>query len=460
MKGSIVKTDQTFTHYVHVTLGVYYAGHLGDGEFHAYGDSSEIPGGGLPDSLVDWYKAYTVPVQVTCKAPREPVTPNDVVFDHGDFKVKGIELFLSTYSNATTEPNAATTCKKGRVLVRLKASKAGNAKFQLWTQVGDGAMTSKVIDAWAFHDGNGGFKAEHIEWVSVDKTSVLQAKAEELVSGFGTSTAWKDITLQCSDQGSGLTTQHDQPMAPPRTLKGDFSFVDHGAPKCTREGKALISFSSNQPGDVNYTLDCTNGQNFSGVAKLVKNPAGGYVAAALKSFDIATSTVYSCALKSSAPGAAKLHQWKSHNYKCEIPAIIPPVGGLQVAPKPDQEARDVPAKVDAAVATPDRAAEAEKQRRAAIQARLKAAQDAAEAKRKREAVAAAERARKLKLKAALERKRAEAARKKAEEAAQAEARRKAAAAAAKLKLLQKRRVPPQRRTTNGNTQQLQMLRLR
>ena len=315
--------------------------------------------------------------------------PNTVVFDHGEFKVNGIELFLTTYSGATTQPNPATTCKKGRVLVRLKASKAGNAKFKLWTKVGGGAMTSKVIDAWAYHDGNGGFKAEHTEWVSVDTTTLVQAMAEEQVStdGFNKSTQWKNITLPCSDQGgSGLTTQHDEPMAPPRTLKGDFTFVDHGAPKCAREGKALISFSSNQPGDVDYTLDCTNGQNFSGTAKLVKNPSGGFVAAALKSFNVASSTVYSCALKSSAPGEAKLHQWKSHNYKCETPAIVPPVGGLQVAPKPSQEARE-----DAARAKAIEDARARQQAEAAIQARLKAAQDAAEAKRRQEALIAAQR---------------------------------------------------------------------
>jgi hypothetical protein len=34
-------------------------------------------------------------------------------------------------------------------------------------------MTSKVIDVWASHDGNGGFKAEHSEWISVNKTTYV-----------------------------------------------------------------------------------------------------------------------------------------------------------------------------------------------------------------------------------------------------------------------------------------------
>lgn len=388
MRRSVIGSDVTITHLMKVTLSLELAGTLpgtGLGEFNPGGVEHE------------WWDDYTVPVTVTCKALDQPQMPGGIVQDMGEFKTTGINLFLTTYPGATTQPNPATTCKKGRVLVRVNTSKAGPAKFKLWTKVGGAPVTSKVIDAWASFDGNGGFKAEHTEWVSVSEPTQVQAMAEDMVNGIGQSTQWKNITLQCTGaggggKGGGLTTQTDEPMAPPRTLKGEFSFVDHGAPKCAREGKALISFTSNQPGDVHYTLDCTNGQNFSGTAALVKNPAGGYVAAALKSFDVASSTVYSCALKSTVPGAGKLHQWKSHTYKCETPAIIPPVGGLQTAPRPGQEARKDAARIKAIEdAHARQQAGAERQRREALQARLKAAQNAAEAKRRQDALVAAQR---------------------------------------------------------------------
>jgi len=78
-----------------------------------------------------------------------------------------IELFRSTYSHATSQPNPGTVCKKARWLVRLNTNKAGPVKFKLWSQTGDGPITSKVIDSWAAFDGNGFFKAEYSEWTEV-----------------------------------------------------------------------------------------------------------------------------------------------------------------------------------------------------------------------------------------------------------------------------------------------------
>ena len=357
-------------------------------------------------------------VYAVCKQDPTWNTPTSVSFDHGAFKVKDIKLFLTTYSAAVSRPNPGATCKKARVLVRLKASKAGNARFKLWLKVGNKPMASKVVDAWASHDGNGGYVAEHVEWVSVSKTTYMQARAEELVSGFGMSTAWEDLTLHCqSAGGGGLTSQTpDAPEAPKLKLTGDFAFIDRGAPKCVRQGKALITFRSNRPGNVHYSLDCTNGKSFSGVAQAAPHPQGGYVAVALKKFKIAKSTVYSCALKTSAPGPAKLHKWKSHKYNCVKPAVETGSNDLKPASRPGQSATRVPAKIKKIV--PNRAeverkrreaakkAAAERKRKEAIKKRREAAKKAAADKRRREAA----------------RKRAQQARKKA-----AEARRRAAA---------------------------------
>jgi len=104
-------------------------------------------------------------------------------------------------------------------------------------------------------------------------------------------------------------------------IAGDFSFVDHGSPKCPRTGKALITFKSNMPDDIGYRLDCTNGENFSGVLKPAKTPQGDYVAAKMQTFNVTQTSVYSCALKTVQPGPVKLHKWKSHTFECATAAV-------------------------------------------------------------------------------------------------------------------------------------------
>lgn len=136
--------------------------------------------------------------KVVCKArPKAEERPPEPL------AARGIDLFLSTYVNVTSQPNPATVCKKARLLVRLEASRAGPVKFKLWTKVGDAPMASKFIDAWASHDGAGKFKAEYDEWVEVTKTTSVQAMAEDKTNAIGQSTGWKDIVLHCTGVGGG-----------------------------------------------------------------------------------------------------------------------------------------------------------------------------------------------------------------------------------------------------------------
>lgn len=359
MQNSIVQNDVTFLHLMKVTLSLDFA------------ESGEA----LGSYSHDWWKAFPVPVRVTCKPLDQQHAPGGIAQDMGEFKTTDIDLFLSTFAGATTSPNPATVCKKGRVLVRAKTSKAGPAKFKLWTKVGNAPMTSKVVDAWSSHDGNGGFEAEHIEWVSVDETTQIQAMAEDMVNGVGQSTNWKNLTLHCSNKegGGGFTVGVDQPQLPERKLTGDFSFIDHGSPRCSRTGKVIISFKSNRADDVHYKLDCTNGQSFSGVAKMANAQDGGLVGAAMQGFTIDKTSVYSCALKTVQPGPAKLHEWKSHKFGCVIPSVETGSNDLQVAPK--------------ATGAEDR-----KNRLEAAQQAREAANKKAKAERRRKALIAAEKA--------------------------------------------------------------------
>jgi len=216
-------------------------------------------------------------------------------------------------------------------------------------------------------------------------------------------------------------------------LAGDFSFVDESGTQCPREGKALINFSLNMQANVHWSLDCTNGQHLSGVAQAVEGP-NGFVAPALASFGITKTSVYSCALKTVAPGAAKAHQWKSHTFRCVTRAVETGSDDVQVAPKPNSDAARNP-RVPATLVpnAPEKpAADALKRR---IEAAKKAAEDAkqkAEAEKRRKAEAAAAAKRKLDAAAAAAKKR------KADAAAAAAKKRKAADSVVKSRVMRLR----------------------
>ncbi len=319
--------DVTFTHLMKVTLSL---------SLH---DGPPASNEGSPGEFNhDWWDDYTVPVLVTCKAPQSQI-PGGIAQDMGELRTKGIDLFLTTYANAVTHPNPATSCKKGRILVRMETSKAGPVKFRLWTKVGNSPISAKVVDAWSAFDGNGKYLAEHTEWVPVDEPTQFQAMAEDMVNGIGLQTQWKTLMLQCTGagggaggKGGGLTVGNDEPLLPGLKITGDFAYVDTGGPKCPRNGRAFITFKSNRSDNIHYSLDCTNGQHFSGYVKPTQVPQKGYVAAATQTFQIDKTTVYSCALKTVQPGPLKLHQWKGHTFACVTRGGVSSPGNL--APKP------------------------------------------------------------------------------------------------------------------------------
>ena len=288
-------------------------------------------------------------INLVCKgrAPTPPVhTADDLKPPPVDFKIKDINLFLTTFSGANTQPNAATICKKGQVKVRLKATKAGAIKFKLWTKVGAAPMTSKVIDAWASFDGNGGFEAEHVEWVSVDKTSTLQAKAEEMISGFGMSTNWEDITLQCTDQsGGGLagnpdTSNPDQPVAPPVTYSGELTLADSAnveRNQCPRQGQAVFKINSSSSAAVSYSLVCTNGESWQGNMQMFANGPGKFQGVAAKTFDVDKTENVACVLKRVKGNKAYLLTAAAKQYNCVKRVVETGSDDLTDAPKPTSD---------------------------------------------------------------------------------------------------------------------------
>lgn len=245
-------------------------------------------------------------VRVTCKGVIG--RPGGVVAEAPkDLKVGAIDLFRTTYTNATSQPNPGTVCKKAKWLVRLSTNKAGPVKFKLSIKNGDAPLTSKIVDAWSQFDGAGKFKAEYSEWTEVTKTSVVQAMAEDMTNPIGQSTGWKDITLHCTGAGGGGLADAPHNANPdngtmPNTLKvtGELTLADKaGAPKDKpRLGQAVFKIWASKPGNTAYKLTCSGGRNWEGTLPTFKIADHKYQAVGAQNFQIDKTEQIGCVLRS------------------------------------------------------------------------------------------------------------------------------------------------------------------
>ena len=249
-------------------------------------------------------KVECEPVSLATEDPLQPVP---------ELEVSDIKLFLSTYSNANSQTNLGTTCKKGQVKVRLSASKQGAVNFKLWTRVGASAITSKVVTSWASPDGNGGFQAEHVEWLSVNKPTVIQAKARELATegSFKKETSWKSLQLQCEDaSGGGIAPD----MSDYKTT-ANLSVNGTAGHKCPRLGQVGFKFISNYSFLIKYRLTCINGIDQSGTVSLSKS-GSDWVGQSKVLFQIKKTGGVGCAIRQIRHGKAKVLALATNDFVC------------------------------------------------------------------------------------------------------------------------------------------------
>ncbi len=107
-------------------------------------------------SNVDAVKHDLLPVSITC---------HGFDFDADEFDVpdpevvpEEVELYLSTFSNAYSQPNHLTKCQKGRALVPVNTNQAGPVAVRLWT-LGVNESESHLLNGWAAHIGSGQYQA-------------------------------------------------------------------------------------------------------------------------------------------------------------------------------------------------------------------------------------------------------------------------------------------------------------
>jgi hypothetical protein len=180
-----------------------------------------------------------MPAVIEC-GPNPVSRPGGVAQEQTDFRVKSIALNYGGVPGKT-KPNAATECKQARLTVTFNTSKAGVVDFRLHKKIGNGPTQSRNLQTYAKFDGNAHFVASYQEIVSVTKTDLVQAAAEDRVNPIGLTTGWKDVTLRCEDIGGGFAGTPGNanpdglpqaPKQPKRVFDGPGNFST-GKPKPT-----------------------------------------------------------------------------------------------------------------------------------------------------------------------------------------------------------------------------------
>ncbi len=289
--------------------------------------------------LLDQPDTGTVTVPVLCKKAIKAT--NQVTVDVGPYKPQKVEVFLKTFPNDTHQPNPGVTCPVLHVTTRVQANTTGIANVERWGKVA-GVSTSQDLLIGTNFQGDGTYSGEHTEKLYLGDGTKVSVGALVHIGDLVYTSLLKQTTIHCEGGGTDYapdTTVNnpDNPNADGlpqfKTLKGDFSFVDHGAPKCDRIGKALLTFQSPKSDNIHFSLDCKE-ENHSGVVPVVPNPAGGYMAVKLVSFDVKKTYTEACTLRTVAPYGPKDHVSKTHLFQCVTPSGHSASNDVQVPSNP------------------------------------------------------------------------------------------------------------------------------
>ena len=297
--GATLEQSFQMTMWASLSVNTQKATSLGNDPNEVWEEFPDYSGG-------DQTRHGTFHMSVTCLATSKTVAnPNP---HRTKVTATSIDLFRTTYSHATSQPNPGTVCKKARWLVRLNTDKAGPVKFKLWLKNGDAPMTSKVINAVSQADGAGKFKAEYAEWTEVSKTSVVQGMAEDMTNPIGQSTGWKKITQHCTGAGGGGLAGTPGNSNPdngtlPDTLKvtGELTLAD-SAPNSDkpRLGQAVFKIWASKSGPTSYKLTCSGGRNWEGTLPTNKVADHKYQAVGAQNFQVSKTEQIGCALRSTS----------------------------------------------------------------------------------------------------------------------------------------------------------------
>lgn len=292
----------------------------------------------LPTNVgIDHAKTASFRIKVKC-IPSEGETAEDVP-DDPNYGSKGPKVFLSTFSHAVTKPTQFKICKKGRVLARIETTKAGPVKFRLWTKVGNQTAKSQFIEAWSSKKG-GIYKAEYKKWLSVDKTTHVQAMVEDLTNPISQSTGWKDITLKCKNSGGNdqLADQpkpgDDAPVFSTLKVKGEIAVLDKTKSLKPRHATVMFKLKSNKPGALTYRIRCTGGRGWKSTVHPSKVAPGKYQIVSAHQFKISKTEKVNCRLRNLTGKRKRILDKDGHFFKVAGKPNFDGPGDLSKKPTP------------------------------------------------------------------------------------------------------------------------------
>lgn len=282
-------------------------------------------------------------VQVVCDPVIKSPT-DDLAYDHGEFDVTNVKLFLTTYQTLQSGSNPGTVCPALKVTARAQANQAGPVSMRVWRQKNGGPITSDFKQAWASFDAaKNGYFATYESWENVGTTSHFQFKTEIVENGnpFAPFDGWKDITVHCtSPGGGGFTTvpnDNDPLFLPPQAeWQGEVIIADTagGDKSCPRKAQLFFEVTRGGPGDFEYRISCSNGAYFEGTATGYNQGGPNFEAFGAHDINITKTRSIQCTLQELQPAPVTVDVAKE-DFTCNNPAIDPDVDDMTSDPRPN-----------------------------------------------------------------------------------------------------------------------------
>jgi hypothetical protein len=291
---------------------------------------------------VDHARTDSFPVQVVCDPVVKPAS-DDLAYDFGEFDIKNVKLFLTTYQPGQPGANPGTVCPSFKVTSRAQTNQAGPVTMRIWRQKDGGPITSDVVQAWASYSASkNGYFATWEKWEDVGTTSYFQYKTEIVEdSPFAPFDGWKDITVHCTGGGGGgFTDNQDDPNdglpQPQAKWQGELTIADSaGADKhCPREGQVFFAVTQPEPGDFTYRIQCSNGAFFTGTATGYDQGSGIFEAYGAHNISINRTRSISCTLQELTPAPVTVATDKE-DFTCANPTFDPGAEDFTADDRPD-----------------------------------------------------------------------------------------------------------------------------
>ncbi|MCG8492939.1 MAG: hypothetical protein MI743_15065 [Sneathiellales bacterium] len=293
---------------------------------------------------ISHFRYDQISLKVECAAYTEPAT-DDLAADLGPLKVTDLKMFLSTFSDAVSNPKAGVECKQGRVLMRAATNRKGTVKFKLTTKVGNQPAEIAFLDGKSKFKGAGNYEAEIKKWISVSKNSVLKAKLETLPAS--KEVPWKELSLKCSAPGGGGWAQTDKPdpnsdvVQGPLQVSGEIGFADPHKSKGekARTISVLVKMIANKGSYAKYRLSCTGlHRTWTGKLTPVKQGPGKYVSMEAHSIKLTKNETIDCDLIALTQEGEQPLASKSKGFKVRTGKSVGHVpGGGWKHPQKDEE---------------------------------------------------------------------------------------------------------------------------